>query len=133
MNTLKETIVSMICQPALSGLATITDEGLPWTRYVMTIGREDLTLRCATFVHARKVTHINTNPEVHINRGITDPFEVKPYLQIQGHAAFTTDKAERHALWNPSLAKIFDGPDDPKYGVIIITPYRIELWNPRTV
>jgi general stress protein 26 len=28
------------------------------------------------------------------------------------------------------LKPIFDGPDDPKYGVIEVTPYRIEYCTP---
>jgi general stress protein 26 len=67
---------------------------------------------------------------VHINCGITDPMQMKPYLQIQGRAVIVTDEAERHAFWNPSLAEIFSGPDDPNYAVVVIKPRRIECWTP---
>jgi hypothetical protein len=30
------------------------------------------------------------------------------------------------------LANIFDGPDDPKYGVLVMSPYRIEYCTPGT-
>jgi general stress protein 26 len=53
-----------------------------------------------------------------------------PYVQIQGLARFTTDEAERHSFWRKRLELVFAGPDDPDYGVIIITPYRIEYWTP---
>lgn len=52
--------------------------------------------------------------------------DMKPYRQIEGVATVVTGEAERHAFWNPALAKIFSGPDDPNYGVIVILPYRIE-------
>ena len=41
-----------------------------------------------------------------------------------------SDKEERHAFWNDMLAPIFDGPDDPKYSIIVIEPYRIEYCSP---
>jgi general stress protein 26 len=96
----------------------------------MAIGDETMTLRCASFVAARKVAQIAAQPEVHLTSGVTNPMDMQPYVQVQGRAVFTTDQAVRHAFWNPTLAPIFDGPDDPKYGVIEITPYRIELWSP---
>jgi len=49
-----------------------------------------------------------------------------PYLQIQGRAVLNTSKEARHAFWSDMLSHIFSGPDDPNYGVLEITPYRIE-------
>ncbi len=130
MSDLKERIIAIIAQPQLASLATITEDGKPWVRYVMTIAGEDMTLRCATFIEARKVKQIEKNPEVHLTCGITDPTEMQPYLQIQARASLTTDKAVRHSFWAPMLEPIFDGPDDPKYGILEMTPYRIELATP---
>ena len=65
-----------------------------------------------------------------LGTGATTPTEPKPYLQVQGRARFTTDKDERHGFWNDMLGHIFEGPDDPKYGVVIIEPYRIEYCTP---
>jgi general stress protein 26 len=130
MADLEVRIRDIITQPQLSSLATITEEGQPWVRYVMAVGDDSMTLRCATFVEARKVKQIAAHPEVHLTSGVTNPMAMKPYVQVQGRAAFTTAKDARHAFWNATLAPIFDGPDDPQYGVIEITPYRIELWSP---
>ncbi|MFC1462887.1 pyridoxamine 5'-phosphate oxidase family protein, partial [Verrucomicrobiota bacterium] len=102
----------------------------PWTRYVMVRADDTMTVRCATFIHARKVEQIKANPEVHITCGCTNPAEQKPYLQIQGRAHMTTDEKERHALWTDMYSHVFEGPDDPKFGVIIMEPYRIELCTP---
>jgi general stress protein 26 len=126
VSDLKERIAGILMQPQLTGLATITEDGKPWVRYVMTLASEDLVIRCATFVKARKVKQIKENPEVHLTCGVTDPQEMAPYLQIQGRAKLNTSKAVRHGFWTEMLATIFDGPDDPKYGVLEITPYRIE-------
>lgn len=130
MTDLKGRILQIIKQFQLSGFATITEDGKPWVRYVMAIGGEDMEIRFASFVSARKVKQIALNPEVHLTCGVTDPEKVAPYLQIQGRARFTTEKGERHAFWNDILKPIFSGPDDLNYGVVIVTPYRIEYCTP---
>jgi len=127
---LQERILQIISQPQLTNLATVTEEGKPWVRYVITIGADDMTLRCATFVTSRKVKQIGQNEEVHLSCGVTDPAGMGPYLQIQGRADLVTDEEERHAMWNEQLEPIFAGPDDPNYGILVIRAYRIEYWTP---
>ncbi len=130
MSDLKDKIYKVLGKPQLAGLATVTEDGKPWVRYVMAMTAEDLTMRFATCANARKVAQIEKNPEVHLTCGVTDPFKPDPYLQIQGRARMTTDEGERHVFWNDMLSDIFDGPDDPNYGVIIVKPYRIEYCTP---
>ena len=130
MAELKDQIYEIIGKPQLAGLATVTPEGKPWVRYVMTLADKDLTIHFATFIQARKVEQIQANPEVHLTCGVTNPMEMMPYLQIQGKAVLRTDKEIRHAFWSDMLAPIFAGPDDPKYGVIEVTPYRVEYCTP---
>ena len=130
MNELKDQIQQILQHPQLASLATVTEDGKPWTRYVMIITDKDMTLRCATFIQARKVAQIQKQPEVHLTCGCSNPMDMKPYLQIQGRAALKTDQTTRHAFWTDMLKPIFDGPDDPRYGVLEITPYRIELCTP---
>jgi general stress protein 26 len=127
MSTLKEQIAAIITPLQLSSVATIADGGKPWVRYVMTMGRDDLSVRFATFARSRKVAQIAANPEVHVTLGCSDPAVMTPYLQIQGRARFSTVAEERHGFWSEMLANYFSGPDDPNYGVVIVTPYRIEL------
>jgi len=130
MEELKNRILGITTKLQLSGFATIAEEGKPWVRYVMTVGSTDMSIRFATFIGARKVKHIDKNPEVHLTCGVTDPMRMEPYLQIQGKARFTADKEDRHGFWNDILKPIFSGPDDPNYGVIIVEPYRIEYCTP---
>ena len=130
MTGLKERILEILGQPQLSALATVTGDGTPWVRYVMAVSDDNLTIRFASVAGARKVGQIEKNPEVHITCGATNPAEMKPYLQIQGRARFTTDEQERHGFWTDMLAHVFKGPDDPDYGVVIIEPYRIEYCMP---
>ena len=130
MAELRDQIYEILSKPQLAGLATVTQEGTPWVRYVMTVAAEDLTIHFATFIGARKVEQIKANPEVHLTCGVTNPMEMVPYLQIQGRAGLRTDEEIRHAFWSDMLAPIFEGPDDPKYGVVEVTPYRIEYCTP---
>ena len=130
MSELKKNIINIICKPQLFCLATITLEGKPWVRYVFCEGRQDMTIRFATFVNSRKVAQIRKNPEVHLTCGVSSPADMKPYVQIQGRAVFLTDTVERQDFWKESLKNYFKGPDDPNYGVVVVKPYRIELCSP---
>ena len=130
MADLQQRILDIIHKPQLASLATVTEQNNPWVRYVVTVGGGDLSLRCATFVDSRKAEQINNNDNVHVTCGVNSIMEMQPYLQVQGKARITTDKEERHAFWNDMLAPIFDGPDDPRYSLIIVEPYRIEYCTP---
>ncbi len=132
METLKKQIYDVIKMPHLSNFATITEDGKPWTRYVMAVGAEDLTIRFSSYTDARKVKQIKNNSEVHLTCGAESTKDMKPYLQIQGIATYETSEAERHAFWNPALEGHFDGPDDPRYAVVVVKPYRIEYSAPMT-
>ncbi|MEW5722096.1 MAG: pyridoxamine 5'-phosphate oxidase family protein [Thermodesulfobacteriota bacterium] len=113
-------------RPFLASLATITEEGKPWSRYVTPTMDEDLTLWVTTFKGSRKVGHMERNPEVHLNTGVTDLATAESYVQIQGRAEVLSDSATRRKVWREELARYFSGPDDPNYVVVKIRPYRIE-------
>lgn len=130
MTDLKQRILDILHKPQLAALATITDQHNPWVRYVVTVGDGDFVIRCATFAESRKAQQIMHHPDVHLTCGVGSLKEMQPYLQIQGRARVTTDKDERHNFWNDLLAPIFDGPDDPRYSIIVIDPYRIEYCTP---
>jgi general stress protein 26 len=131
MPNLKERILDVVKAPCLAGFATTTKDGKPWVRYMMIEASDDLTFRFSSFSNARKIAQIESNPEVHLTCGITDPTNMGPnmgpYLQIQGRAELTTDREARHAFWSDRLRVLFEGPDDPNYGVVIVQAYRIEF------
>ncbi|MGD9153869.1 MAG: pyridoxamine 5'-phosphate oxidase family protein [Gammaproteobacteria bacterium] len=129
MPSLKQKILQIIQKPNLANFATITPDGKPWTRYVMIITDDNMNIRFATFLNSRKVKQIKENPEVHLCCGVTDMQDWQNYLQIQGKAILSTDQKEKQAIWNPELAQMLSGPDDPSFGVIIIEPYRIEYYE----
>jgi general stress protein 26 len=126
MSELKKKIQAKMTTPELSALATITEDGKPWVRYVMPVMDQNLTIWMATFEGSRKVAHIKKNPEVHLTVGVTSMETAESYLQIQGRAEVLTDAATKKAFWSDHLKGIFTGPDDPNYNVVKITPYRIE-------
>lgn len=127
MSDLRQRIWQVLAQPQLSALATVTEHGLPWVRYVVARTNEELQLRIATFATSRKVAQIKANPEVHLTCGVTSLVAPQPYLQIQGRARVLNTKEERQAIWYDQLKAYFNGADDPNLAVIIIDPYRIEL------
>jgi len=129
VSDLKQRILEIIRKPHLACFATVTEDGKPWVRYVSAVGNEDLTVKFSTFVNSRKVLQIKDNPEVHLTCGCTSLESSDCYLQIQGTATFTTDYHERHSFWNEHLKGYFSGPDDPNYGILVVTPYRVELWG----
>ncbi len=132
MADLKSRIFEILGKFQMSSLATITQDGKPWVRYVMTRADEDMTIRCVTFKNARKVKQVAKNPEVHLTCGITDPRNMTPYVQIQGRATTTTSHEARHAFWDDIFSAVFDGPDDPNLAVMEIKPYYIEYVTPGT-
>ena len=126
MSELKKKILAKIDRPTLSALATITEDGKPWVRYVTPMADENLNIWMATFAQSRKVGQIAKNPEVHLTVGVTTMETAESYLQVQGRAEILSDEATKKAVWNDHLKGIFSGPDDPNYSVCKITPYRIE-------
>ena len=125
-NELKEKIGAKLTGPTLCAMATITEDGKPWVRYVMLSADERLTMWGATFASFRKVGQIRKNPEVHLTTGAKDMETAQSYLQIQARAEVLTDGETKKAFWNDYLKNIFTGPDDPNYVVLRIVPYRIE-------
>ncbi len=130
MEDLKKRILGVISTPHLAGFATVTEDAKPWVRYVVPVASEDMTIRFSTFISSRKVAQFKKNPEVHMVCGVTDMENWKNYMQIQGRAELVTDQGEKDAFWSEMLKEIFEGPQDPNYGVVIVKPYRIELYSP---
>lgn len=128
MSDAKTKIQSILAGPKLASFATVTEDGRPWVRYVVAMADDAMNLRFATYMESRKVAHIKSNPSVHMTLNGSLESE-QPYLQIEGTARVTTDQAERNACWNEMLSKYFDGPEDPKYAIIVVEPRRIEYWS----
>ncbi len=127
MSDLKQRIFDAAKEMQLINFATITEDGKPWVRYVMGKADNDLVMRFCTHLESRKVPQIRKNPNVHISLGVSSLETAKNWVQIQGTAEVSTDKAERDSFWFDDLKNYFTGPDDPSYCVVIIRPSRIEF------
>lgn len=123
---LKGKILAKMAAPQLCAVATITEDGKPWVRYMMLAMDERMNMWGATFASFRKVAQIAKNPEVHVTAGAKDMESAESFVQIQGKGAIMTDAATKKAAWNDYLKNIFTGPDDPNFAVLMIKPYRIE-------
>ncbi len=127
MNDLKQRIIDAAGELQLINFATVTEDGKPWVRYVMGKADKELNFRFCTHLESRKVAQIRKNPDVHISLGVSNLETAKNWLQVEGTAEVSTDKAERDAFWFDDLKNYFTGPDDPGYCIVIIKPSRIEL------
>ncbi|MDJ0818606.1 MAG: pyridoxamine 5'-phosphate oxidase family protein [Desulfobacterales bacterium] len=128
MSSLKEKIYDKMKTHTLASFATVTEDGKPWTRYVVASSDEQLNIWFATFRNSRKTQQINNNPEVHLTLGVENPQTAVSWLQVQGRAELLDDAETRNAVWFDHLSSIFNGPDDPNYVVCKVTPYRIEYF-----
>lgn len=127
MIDLQQRIFNLAKAPQLLSLATITEEGKPWVRYVVGSADEALSLRFCTSLCSDKIRHIRRDPNVHVTLGAKDLMSAKEWLQIEGTAEISTARAELDAFWYDGLKAYFKGPDDPNYCVVIVTPSLIEL------
>ncbi len=127
MDQLKAKILEIIGKPVLGALATITEDGKPWTRYVLPQADPDLTIHFSTFLCSRKIAHLRKNPNVHLTAGNNTLENMgQPYLQIAGLAEISTDPAIKKKYWQDEMKAYFSGADDPNYCVVLIKPQRIE-------
>ena len=126
MNDLQQRIHDLLARRTVAALATVTEDGKPWVRYMVPRVDDELTLTCAAHLDSRKVAHLRRQPEVHLTCGVAALETARQYVQVQGRAEVVTDARSRHAFWNDWLRRYFTGPDDPKYCLIVIRPYRIE-------
>ncbi len=128
MSELKDKIFEKMKEHTLASFATVTEDGKPWTRYVVVKADEQLNIWFATFLNSRKTSQIAENPEVHLTLGVCDPRSAVSWLQVQGRAELLDDAETKDAVWFDQLSSIFSGPEDPNYLVCKVKPYRIEYF-----
>jgi general stress protein 26 len=126
MDNVKQKIFDAAKELQLINFATITEDGKPRVRYVVGKADNDLVFRFCTHLQTNKVSQIKKNPNVHISLGAKDLETTKHWLQVEGIAKISTDKAERESFWFDELKNYFKGSDDPNYCVVITRPSRIE-------
>ena len=107
MPNLKERILDVVKGPSLAGFATTTKDGKPWVRYVMSEVSDDLSFP-VRLVYQR--AQDRSDPEQ--PRGT--PNVRRPYLQIQGHAEFTTEPRSPARLLERKAQGPLPGPGRPE-------------------
>jgi general stress protein 26 len=130
MNELEHKIWAILGRPQLAALATVSEAGKPWVRYVSIYGKENFDLRFCTDAGSRKIRHIRDRPDVHLTCGNLRPPNDSAFLQIAGRAAVIHDADEKRAFWREEWTRYFSGPDDPGYVIVEIRPETIEYWAP---
>jgi general stress protein 26 len=130
MTELEEKIWRILGKPQTAALATIGDDGAPWVRYVTVRSETDFILTFCTGLSTRKARHMLANPSVHLTCGNLQPPDDSAYLQIAGRAAIRSDAATRAKYWQEGWRRYFQGPDDPEYIMVFVTPSSIEYNAP---
>lgn len=110
----------------LVSLATVTEQGVPWVRFVAGRMLPDLSIWFSTHLSSRKIGQIRANPTVHATLGATD-FRATEWLQVAGTAQISTDQQDREQFWFDGLRAYVSAVDDPEYAVVKIIPHRIEI------
>lgn len=133
MSDLRQRIFDAAKDFQLINFATITEDGRPWVRYVVGKADSDLVFRFCSHIGARKIGQVRKNPNVHISLGAKDLETATHWLQVEGKAEVSTDKADRDSFWFDDLRNYFSGPDDPNYSIVIVRPSRIEFGSMGTM
>ena len=128
----KSKILEVMNSYPIGSVATIKD-GKPWVRYMSTQPQDDLTLYTTSFAAARKIEQIKNDNNVHVTFGLDPKNWMLPYVNIVGTAEVLTDPEIKKKCWHEILTQFFDGPEDPGFVVIKITPSLIEYMGPGAV
>ncbi|QDP39051.1 pyridoxamine 5'-phosphate oxidase family protein [Radiobacillus deserti] len=126
---LEEKVHQILDNYQIGTLASIKDNK-PFSRY-MTFFHEGLHLYSATNKDTHKVEDLKENNQVHILIGFEHKGLQDSYLEIEGKAEVKESSDMKQKVWNNDLEPWFEGPDDPNYVVLDITPTEIRLMNER--
>ena len=130
MNELEEKIWKILARPQTAALATISEGGAPWVRYVTIESDPGFVLRFCTSNGSRKARQLAHNPDVHLVCGNLQPPDDSAFLQIVGRARICADAPMKTRYWQEGWKRYFKGPDDPDYVMVFIHPTRIEYNGP---
>lgn len=102
-------------QPTVRPVHPLWDDGVVWI---------------ATSTDSPKMRHVGANAQVELFWHLTDALR---HLTVTGTAECVTDSGEKQRLWDLfdyDLAAYWpEGPDSPTYGLMKVTPTRVECWS----
>jgi general stress protein 26 len=130
MNDLEKRILKILGRKQTAALATVSESGIPWVRYVTIEPDDGFILRFCTSLSSRKARQMAENPNVHLACGNLQPPDDSVFLQIVGRAEMRGDKKTKTGCWQEEWRRYFKGPDDPDYVMVFVHPSRIEYNGP---
>ncbi|MBM7094502.1 MULTISPECIES: pyridoxamine 5'-phosphate oxidase family protein [Alteribacter] len=126
-HALKDRIISLLDSHKVGTLATVRNNR-PNSRY-MTFFNDGLMLYTPTNKETHKAEDIRENPYVHILLGYEGEGYEDPYLEIEGKVEIKDDNEMKEKVWSDRMSKWFDGPRDPEFVLLQVTPSAIRLMN----
>lgn len=121
---LEQLIIKALDDNKFGSFGTIEAGNKPKVRY-MAVFHEGLTIYLATNRKTHKVEELENNPNVFLLLGYESGGS-KDVLEVEATALVSKDEGLRSKVWNKELEPWFEGPDDPNYVILELTPTRIE-------
>lgn len=122
--TLETRIGQALNNNLFASLATVEGEK-PRVRY-MALYHDGLDIYMATDRKTDKVEEIQQNPNVFVLMGY-EKGGTGDVLEISGTAEVTGDQDLKSKVWREDFKRWFNGPEDPDFVVLKITPNHMEM------
>ncbi|MDO7906780.1 pyridoxamine 5'-phosphate oxidase family protein [Paenibacillus sp. JX-17] len=120
---LEQAIVQAISNNKFGSFGTV-EAGKPKVRY-MAVFNDGLNIHLVTDRKTHKVEELKQNSNIALLLGY-EAGGTKEVVEIEGTADITKNEELRSKVWNDELKQWFEGPEDPDYVILDITPTRIE-------
>lgn len=123
---LEQKIISALDQHKVASFATV-EEGKPKQRY-MAIQHDGLDIHLATDRRSAKVDELHQNDNVSLLLG-AEKGNANEIVEIEGKCTITRNEQLRHSMWKDEYKQWFNGPEDPNYVVLDVTPNTIIYYD----
>ncbi|WP_238650753.1 pyridoxamine 5'-phosphate oxidase family protein [Paenibacillus piscarius] len=121
---LENKIIQALDDNTFGSFGTVEAGNKPKVRY-MAVFHDGLNIYLATNRKTHKVEELKDNPNAYLLLGYEQGGS-KDVVEIEATVEVTKDGSLRSKVWNPSLERWFEGPDDPDYVILELSPSRIE-------
>ncbi|MCA1024599.1 pyridoxamine 5'-phosphate oxidase family protein [Cytobacillus kochii] len=113
------------------GVLATVESNAPHIRYMAFYceDSEGFTLYSATKKNTEKVEEIEENGHTSILLGYTGKGLNDEYIEVKGHCRVSEDEEIKKKIWQDSFSRWFEGPEDPNYVILAITPQTIRFLN----
>ena len=111
-----------------TGILSSVENNKPHSRY-MTYYNDDLTLYTPTQMDTEKIEEIEKNPYVAVLLGYEEKGQSDTFIEITGKSAINNTETLKKQFWDDSFQEWFEGPEDPNYVYLQITPEVVRILN----